>query len=59
MSRWRWLAAVILLISLWPVAAEWEGMLYPRGEAFQARIEKMADAVALREAALGDRKSVV
>jgi hypothetical protein len=50
--RWRWVAAAILLISLWPVAAEWEGMLYPRGEAFQARIEKMADAVALREAAL-------
>lgn len=50
--RWRWLAAVILLISLWPVAEEWERMLYPRGEAFQARIEKMADAVALREAAL-------
>ena len=54
--RWRWLAAAILLISLWPVAAEWEGMLYPRGEAFQARIEKMADAVALREAALAIQK---
>ena len=50
--RWRWLGTVILLISLWPVAAEWEGMLYPKGEAFQSRIEKMADAVALREAAL-------
>ena len=31
-------------------------MLYPRGEAFQARIEKMADAVALREAALSIQK---
>ena len=50
--RWSWVAVAILLISLWPVAAEWEGMLYPRGEAFQVRIEKMADAVALREAAL-------
>lgn len=49
---WRWLSAVILLISLWPVAQEWEGMLYPRGEAFQSRIEKIVDAVALREAAL-------
>ena len=54
--RWRWVAAVILLISLWPVAAEWEGMLYPKGEAFQSRIEKMADAVALREAALAIQK---
>jgi len=50
--RWRWLAVAILLISLWPVAEEWEEMLYPKGEAFQSRIEKMADAVALREAAL-------
>jgi hypothetical protein len=50
--RWRWLAVAILLISMWPVAEEWEEMLYPKGEAFQSRIEKMADAVALREAAL-------
>ena len=50
--RWRWLAVLILLASLWPVAEEWEEMLYPKGEAFQSRIEKMADAVALREAAL-------
>ena len=50
--RWRWLAVVALLVSLWPVAEEWEGILYPRGESFHSRIEKMADAVALREAAV-------
>ena len=50
--RWHWLGILILLVSLWPVAEEWEKLLYPKGEVFQSRIEKLADAVALREAAL-------
>jgi hypothetical protein len=49
--RWKWLAAVTLAISLWPVAAEWERILYPTDEAFRARAENVADALALREAA--------
>ena len=48
--RWRWLAAAVLAVSLWPVGAEWERMLYPDDEAFRARAENVADAVALREA---------
>ena len=50
--RWRWLGVVVFLISLWPVAGEWEQMLYPDDEVFRARVENVADAVALREAAL-------
>jgi hypothetical protein len=50
--RWRWLGVLVFLISLWPVAGEWERMLYPDDEAFRARVENIADAVALREAAL-------
>jgi len=50
--RWRWLGVLVFLISLWPVAGEWERMLYPDDEAFRARVENVADAVALREASL-------
>jgi hypothetical protein len=50
--RWRWLGVLVFLISLWPVAGEWEQMLYPNDEAFRSRVENVADAVALREAAL-------
>lgn len=50
--RWKWLAAAVLALSLWPVAAEWERILYPDDEAFRARAEHIADAVALREASL-------
>lgn len=50
--RWKWLAVAVLGISLWPVAGEWERILYPDDEAFRARAEHAADAVALREAAL-------
>jgi hypothetical protein len=53
--RWKWLAAVALGVSLWPVAAEWERILYPTDEAFRARAENVADAVALREAAVAIR----
>jgi hypothetical protein len=48
--RWRWLAAAVLAVSLWPVAAEWEGILYPSDEVLRARAEAVADAVSLREA---------
>jgi hypothetical protein len=48
--RWRWLAAGLLGISLWPVAAEWERILYPGDEVLRARAETVADAVSLREA---------
>ena len=50
--RKPWLAWLVYFISLWPVAAEWDRRLYPEDEAFRARVENIADAVALREAAL-------
>ncbi|MEI8293410.1 MAG: hypothetical protein WCG66_05365 [bacterium] len=50
--RKPWIAWTVLLISLWPVAAEWDRTLYPSGQAFRAHVENMADAVSLREAAL-------
>jgi hypothetical protein len=53
--RKSWLAWLVFLISLWPVASEWDRRLYPEDEAFRARVENFADAVALREAALSLR----
>ena len=53
--RKPWLAWLVFFISLWPVAAEWDRRLYPDDEAFRARVENIADAVALREAALSLR----
>lgn len=50
--RRRWLAVAVLLASVWPVAREWEVILYPDDQALRARVENVADAVALREAAL-------
>jgi hypothetical protein len=50
-----WLVWTVFLISLWPVAAEWDRRLYPSDEVFRARVENIADAVALREAALSLR----
>lgn len=49
---WVW---VVFFISLWPVASEWDQRLYSEGEALRARVENIADAVALREAALSLR----
>lgn len=54
--RKPWLAWMVFFISLWPVAAEWERRLYPEDEALRARVENIADAVALREAALSLRE---
>jgi hypothetical protein len=50
--RWPVLACGVVVVAFWPVAAEWERILYPDEQAFLAQAEKVADAVALREAAL-------
>jgi hypothetical protein len=57
--RKAWLAWLVFLIALWPVAAEWDRRLYPEDEALRARLENIADAVALREAALSLRERPV
>jgi len=49
--RWNWLGWGILLVSLWPVAKSWDQTLYPDDEVFRARVESVADGVALRDAA--------
>jgi len=53
--RWRWAGWVVLLGSLWPVAAAWDQSLYPDDQVFQERVESVADGVALRDAALALR----
>ena len=50
--RWRIAGWGIFVISLWPVAAEWETTLYPDDATFRARAESVVDAVALRDAAI-------
>ena len=50
--RWKSLGWGIFIISLWPVASSWDGTLFPEDEAFRARAESVADAVALRDAAI-------
>lgn len=50
--RWRPLAWAVFLLSLWPVARDWDERLFPDNAAFQARGEAVADAVTLRDAAL-------
>ncbi|MFZ4780616.1 MAG: hypothetical protein ACOYM3_35125, partial [Terrimicrobiaceae bacterium] len=50
--RWRAAGWAIFVISLWPVAAEWEKTLYPDDATFRARAESVVDAVALRDAAI-------
>ncbi|MBE2203179.1 MAG: hypothetical protein IAE94_02395 [Chthoniobacterales bacterium] len=42
----------IFVLSLWPVASSWEGTLFPDEATFRARTESVADAVALRDAAI-------
>ena len=51
-TRKRWIIWSLVIASLWPIAAEWERLLFPDDQAFHARAEQVADAVALREAAL-------
>jgi len=50
--RWRLAGWGIFALSLWPVAAAWEQTLYPDEGAFLARAEAVADAAALRDAAI-------
>ena len=50
--RWKFVGWGILLVSLWPVAADWDGTLYPDEDAFRARGESVVDAVLLRDAAI-------
>jgi hypothetical protein len=57
--RKPWLAWLVFFISLWPVAAEWDRRLYPEDESLRTRVENIADAVALREAALSLRERPV
>ena len=52
MARWKFAGWGILVLSLWPVAASWEETLYPDDARFRARAEALADAVALRDAAV-------
>ena len=53
--RWKWLARLAFAASLWPVAGEWDRMLYPDAATFRARVENREDATALRGAALSLR----
>jgi hypothetical protein len=45
-------AGMLFIVSLWPVASAWENTLYPDDTTFRARVENLADAVALRDAAI-------
>ena len=53
--RRPWLAWSVFVISLWPVAAEWDRVLFPDVATTLRRAENLSDAVALREAALSLR----
>ena len=55
-QRRRWLAWMVFVVSLWPVAREWDHALYPTDAAWRARAENVADAVALRDAAIRLRR---
>ena len=50
--RWRWLAWIAFVVSVWPIASEWDHLLYPTDSVWRARAENLADAVALRDAAI-------
>ncbi len=52
LTRWRIAGWGLFIISLWPVAAEWEKTLYPDEAGFRARAESVVDAAALRDAAI-------
>lgn len=53
--RRGWLGYGVFIISLWPVASNWEETLFPGPETQAASSERLADAVALRDAALSLR----
>jgi len=50
--RWKFVGWGIFVVSLWPVAACWDSTLYPDDNTFRTRVESVADAVALRDAAI-------
>jgi len=49
--RWRWVAWTLFVVSLWPVAQEWEDRLFPEGDAALRIAEERSDKVLLRETA--------
>lgn len=51
-QRRCWVAWIAFVVSLWPIASEWERTLYPTDAVWRARAENLADAVALRDAAI-------
>jgi hypothetical protein len=53
--RKPWLAWSFFLVSLWPVAREWDARLFPDRETQDAREHRRADLVLLREAAVAMR----
>jgi len=46
-----WLARSLALVSLWPVAAAWEGQIFPEGEPLARRIETRRENLLLRSVA--------
>lgn len=50
--RSKVIALVLFTVSLWPIAGEWENILYPSEDAIRASAEKLADAITLRQSAL-------
>jgi len=48
----RILVYVVFFISLWPIAGEWESLLYPSENDTLARAEKLADAITLRQSSI-------
>ncbi len=52
LARWKFVGWGTFLISLWPIAAYWDCTLYPDDNTIRARVESVADAVALRDAAI-------
>lgn len=51
----RFPAWSIFIISLWPMAASWEETLFPSPDTQALRVERLVDAVALRDASLSLR----
>jgi hypothetical protein len=53
--RRAWIGGAIFLVGLWPVAREWDAMLFPQSLAEKARDEKHAEQVELRAVAAAMR----
>jgi len=50
--RWRWLGWCIFLASLWPIAGNWDHLLYPSRETRELLAEQHEDQALLRDAAI-------